>query len=79
MTPGRGGAKKSLTSAFSRELAWQAFVALGLPEPVPVAEQVEPDPDFPTVAFPNPEEVSTHTPVAADGPEQALRRWACTT
>ena len=34
----------------------QAFIAAGFAEPIAVAEQRDPDPAFPTVVFPNPEE-----------------------
>ena len=38
------------------ELFRRVLTGAGFPEPISVPEQQDPDPDFPTVAFPNPEE-----------------------
>ncbi len=38
------------------EAVGKAFAAFGLPPFIPVVEQMTPDPEFPTVQFPNPEE-----------------------
>ena len=58
LVPDAGGVSVVYTAmhGVGRDLLVAAFDRAGYPAPVQVAEQVEPDPDFPTVSFPNPEE-----------------------
>jgi phosphomannomutase len=58
-----------------RDVLLAAFARTGFPDPVVVARQSDPDPDFSTVAFPNPEEpgaIDLALTAAAEHPDTDL-------
>lgn len=53
-----------------RDVTLRAFARAGFPQPFVVPRQADPDPDFPTVAFPNPEEPGAMDLALAAGAER---------
>lgn len=58
-----------------QEWVMRAFNAFGHAEPVATPQQAKPDPEFPTVAYPNPEEVCAELVCGALVHRRVL--WSC--